>query len=254
MAKLIGEQVETFTDKVAANDEGGKGCASLKFIRVFREYNREHKPDLLSLIETRVNGGKADSVIAKLGFHRSHRVEATRFSGGIWICWKESVCVNVLKNHSKFVLVKVTSTSFRQPFLVTFVYGSPNYSKRRLLWEALHRTIPVDGSPWMAIGDFNTIFSPTERRGGWTLGKRWHPFRFLAGWVEHLVFSDFVKENLRVSANMSTVHSKFTNQVKRWNKDVYGHIATRKKLLTKNLHSIEIEQIEETWHILIKLR
>ncbi|MBA0630553.1 hypothetical protein Godav_002640 [Gossypium davidsonii] len=91
MAKLIGEQVETFTDK---------GCASLKFLRVFREYNREHKPDLISLIETRVNGGKADSIIAKLGFHCSHRVEATRFSGGIWICWKESVCVKVLKNHS----------------------------------------------------------------------------------------------------------------------------------------------------------
>ncbi|KAL1104839.1 hypothetical protein V6Z11_D04G094200 [Gossypium hirsutum] len=136
-----------------------EGCASLKFIRVFREYNREHKPDLLSLIEMRVNGGKADSIIAKLGFHRSHHVEATRFSGGIWICWKESV-------------FKVTGTSFRQPFLVTFVYGSPNYSKRRFLWEALHRTIPVDGSPWMAIGDFNTILSPTERRGGWTLGKR----------------------------------------------------------------------------------
>ncbi|MBA0814626.1 hypothetical protein Gohar_020442 [Gossypium harknessii] len=100
MAKLIGEQVETFTDKVAANDEGGKGCASSKFIRVFREYNREHKPDLISLIETRVNGGKANSIIAKLGFHCSHRVEAMGFSWGIWICWKESVCVKVLKNHS----------------------------------------------------------------------------------------------------------------------------------------------------------
>ncbi|XP_016675259.1 uncharacterized protein [Gossypium hirsutum] len=46
------------------------------------------------------------------------------------------------------------------------------------------------------------------------------PFRFLAGWVEHPAFSDFVKENWKVSSNMSTVHSEFTDQVKRWNKVV----------------------------------
>ncbi|KAK5811547.1 hypothetical protein PVK06_026890 [Gossypium arboreum] len=68
------------------------------------------------------------------------------------------------------------------------------------------------------------------------------PFRFLERWVEHLVFSDFIKENWRVSASTSIVHSEFADQVKRWNKDVYGHIATRKKLLTKKLQSIEIER------------
>ncbi|XP_016667281.1 uncharacterized protein [Gossypium hirsutum] len=210
-----------------------KGCASSKFIRVFHEYNREHKPDLISLIETRVSGEKVDSIIAKLG---------------------------------------ISDTSSRQPLFVTFVYASPNHSKWRSLWETLQRTIPVDGSPWMAIGDFNAILSPSEKRGGRTLGKRcpffgefmdsallqylgfrgphftwlrggimerldraicnnaWctlfpnslvthlprlksdhrplklslmpalhssqgRPFRFLAGWVEYLAFSDFVKEN-----------------------------------------------------------
>lgn len=41
---------------------------------------------------------------------------------------------------------------------------------------------------------------------------------------------------------MSMVHSEFTEQVKRWNKDVYGHIFTRKKLLTRKLKSIKIER------------
>ncbi|KAH1091031.1 hypothetical protein J1N35_018288 [Gossypium stocksii] len=64
--------------------------------------------------------------------------------------------------------------------------------------------------------------------------------------MEHLdraiSFSDFVKENWRAYASMSTVHSEFTDQVKRWNKDVYGYIAICKKLLTKKLHSIEIKR------------
>ncbi|XP_017629229.1 uncharacterized protein LOC108472231 [Gossypium arboreum] len=41
---------------------------------------------------------------------------------------------------------------------------------------------------------------------------------------------------------MSIAHSEFTDQVKRWNKDVYGHIFTCKKLLTRKLQSIEIER------------
>ncbi|KAK5775936.1 hypothetical protein PVK06_043892 [Gossypium arboreum] len=148
-----------------------EGCTSLKFIRVFHEYNQEHKPDLISLIETRVSRGKADLIIAKLGFHYSQLVEAVGFSGGIWIGWKESVGVKVLKNHLQFVLVRITGTSFRQPLLVTFVYASPNQNKRRILWEALQKTILMDGSPWMAIGDFNAIISPSEKKGAGLWGK-----------------------------------------------------------------------------------
>ncbi|KAK5832587.1 hypothetical protein PVK06_016389 [Gossypium arboreum] len=57
--------------------------------RVFWEYNRQHKLDLISLLETRVSGEKANLVIAKLGINNSHRVEAVGFSGGIWIGWKD---------------------------------------------------------------------------------------------------------------------------------------------------------------------
>ncbi|KAA3481303.1 reverse transcriptase [Gossypium australe] len=60
-------------------------------------------------------------------------------------------------------------------------------------------------------------------------------FRFLAGWIEHPSFP-------RMSGSMSTLHSKFTDQVKNWNKEVYGHIFTCKKLLSCKLEHIEIEQ------------
>ncbi|KAH1040749.1 hypothetical protein J1N35_042492 [Gossypium stocksii] len=59
-------------------------------------YNREYKPDLIDLLETRVSGSKADSIIAKLGFDFSHRVEAVGFSGEIWIGWKDSISVDIL--------------------------------------------------------------------------------------------------------------------------------------------------------------
>ncbi|KAG8503146.1 hypothetical protein CXB51_000967 [Gossypium anomalum] len=142
------------------------GCASSKLVRVFRDYNWEHRLDLISLLETRVSGEKANLVIAKLGFHNSHRVEAVDFSGGIWIGWKDSVSVEVLQSHPQFVLAKVNDSSFRHPLLVSFVYGSPNSQKRKHFWEALQSSIPLNGSPWVAIGDFNAILTSSEKKRG----------------------------------------------------------------------------------------
>ncbi|KAG8494050.1 hypothetical protein CXB51_011564 [Gossypium anomalum] len=255
MAKLISDQVEALSDT---------GNASSKFIRVFHEYNREHKPDLISLMETRVSGIKADSIIVKLSFQYSHRVEAVGFSGGIWIGWKESICVEILKNHSQFVLVRISGTFFSKPLLVTFVYASPNQSKRRILWKVLQRTIPADGTPWMAIGDFNVILSPTEKRGGfrgpqftWQRGEvmerldraicnnAWCTL-FPISLVTHLpqLKSDYRPLKLSLMPNFLSSQGRPFRflAVKRWNKDMYGHIPTRNKFLTKKLQNIEIER------------
>ncbi|MBA0785623.1 hypothetical protein Gotri_027036 [Gossypium trilobum] len=66
-----------------AQIEGDK-APGRKFLRVFQEYNAEHRPDIVCLVEPRVSGTKANIIIEKLGFNHSHRVEAVGFSGGIW--------------------------------------------------------------------------------------------------------------------------------------------------------------------------
>ncbi|KAA3486982.1 Endonuclease/exonuclease/phosphatase [Gossypium australe] len=135
-------------------------------------YNREHKPDLVGFLETRVSGVKVDSVIAKLSFDFSYHVEAVGFSGGIWIGWKDTISVDILGNHSQFILLRISGNSYQQPVLVTFVYGSLNGKKRKQLWEALKYTVLVDGTMWLAIGDFNAILASCEKRGGRVIGKR----------------------------------------------------------------------------------
>ncbi|KAH1057052.1 hypothetical protein J1N35_035117 [Gossypium stocksii] len=86
------------------NSDNSRGCASDKFLRVFREYSNLHKPDVISLLEPRISGFKADTIITKLGWEKSHRVEAVGFSGGIWIGWKSSVDLGVVVNHPQFIL------------------------------------------------------------------------------------------------------------------------------------------------------
>lgn len=55
------------------------------------------------------------------------------------------------------------------------------------------------------------------------------PFRFLARWIEHWKFFYFVKKNGNFNGSMFNTVANFTNQLKEWNKQVYGHIGFRKK-------------------------
>ncbi|KAH1129816.1 hypothetical protein J1N35_001194 [Gossypium stocksii] len=45
-----------------------------------------------------------------------------------------------------------------------------------------------------------------------------------------------------MSGSISSLHSKFTDRIKIWNKEVYGHISSRKKFLSCKLELIEIER------------
>lgn len=119
---------------------------------------------MVCLLETRVGGRKANEVIAKLGFHSSHRVEAKGFSGGIWIAKKNTVKVNVIQIHPQFVLAQLYNDNHVQHPLIAFVYESPNPVKRGLLLESLEQIIPNRNTPWMTIGDFNTVLSELKKR------------------------------------------------------------------------------------------
>ncbi|MBA0585613.1 hypothetical protein Gorai_016382 [Gossypium raimondii] len=80
-------------------------------------------------------------IIAKLGFQNSHRAKVVRFSGGN-SSWSP-LCMAAL-------IVK----------------------KMRHLWDALQGTIPLNGFPWVRIGDFNVILSSSGKKGGRIMGKR----------------------------------------------------------------------------------
>ncbi|MBA0706156.1 hypothetical protein Golax_018282, partial [Gossypium laxum] len=65
------------TDGVLDPGKHSAGCASVKFPRVFQEYNMENKHDIISLIEPRASGTKTDSIIVKLGSALFERLDRT---------------------------------------------------------------------------------------------------------------------------------------------------------------------------------
>ncbi|MBA0626749.1 hypothetical protein Godav_004354 [Gossypium davidsonii] len=120
-------------------DLDDQGCANPKFPRIFREYSNEFKLDIFSLLEPRVSGLKADTIITKLRFERTHWVESVGLLGGIWLGRKDSINVEI--------------------------------KKRRLFWKNLWLSIPSGHSPWLAIEDFNAIPLAGEKKGGQVTGQ-----------------------------------------------------------------------------------
>lgn len=149
-----------------------QGCVNRKFIRAFREYKVEHNPDIVCLVEPRVSGQKANFIIEQLGFNFSHWVDSVGFSGGILVLWKDSLRIRIIKNHPQFISLGVDNFIPNKYFLIFFVYGSPDRSKRISLWEGLKAFSPTQPIPWLIMGDFNAILSPEDKKSPYTIGKR----------------------------------------------------------------------------------
>lgn len=138
-----------------------QGAASREVGRTLKEMIWIHKPQVLGLLEPKISGYKADEVCKKLVFEDWIRVEALGFSGGIWVLWRSSIHVNVIRTHTQFIFLQVKE-GIKEPWNLAVVYGSPSYGLRNRLWRDLRiQSMDVSG-PWIAAGDFNAVVSEAE--------------------------------------------------------------------------------------------
>ncbi|KAL4369616.1 hypothetical protein GQ457_05G027480 [Hibiscus cannabinus] len=204
-------------------------------------------------METHISGKKADGIIRKHGFDHSFRVEATGFSGGIWLLWKGNLRVDVLAVSNQFIHVNCEERESEFVGCVTFVYASPMIGMRNLLWNQLEALCHADGRPWLLGGDFNAIVSESERMGA-RLEEMEYVIcldRCLVNTTWHDIWSDsFVQHLPRLGSDhhpisVNTVdrhtrrdHTNFKYMTAWqsddsfkaiWNKETFGHIGQRKR-------------------------
>ncbi|XP_073304620.1 uncharacterized protein [Primulina huaijiensis] len=147
--------------QAAAEEEHVLGAPSKELNRVLKDIIKKFNPSVLGLLEPRVSGSHADDICNKMGYDNWLRVEAVGFSGGIWIFWKDDLGLKIIYSHPQFVLVKVdTGTSI--PWFLSIVYGSPNATLRKRLWNDLsNENLNIEG-PWISLGDFNSVITEHE--------------------------------------------------------------------------------------------
>ncbi|XP_050207419.1 uncharacterized protein LOC126656837 [Mercurialis annua] len=212
-----------------------EGAGSKALFRVFLNFCRQHRFDIVGILEPRISGVRADSFIKKSGFDCSHRVEANGFSGGIWVLWRHGIDINILVNNKQFIHLSVGNGADLS--YLTVVYASP--------------------SPWVLGGDFNAALSDSEKKGGAILraGKcnlfcewfsKFHMIdlgfsgpKFLAAWVGADGFHDLVKNNWADSDSFVNSVDKFAAEARKWNYNVFGNIFKRKNILLARVRVIQ---------------
>ena len=60
--------------------------------------------------------------------------------------------------------LKVPTNSYN--FLLTTICASPNFNKRKILWNHLKELSPYVNMPWVLLGDFNDLLAKDEKLGG----------------------------------------------------------------------------------------
>ncbi|KAL4346847.1 hypothetical protein GQ457_17G009160 [Hibiscus cannabinus] len=158
------------------------------------------------------------------------RVEATGFSGVIWVMWKETIHIDVV----------VVSNQF--------VHGL-----------CLEKSSSLE-CPWVLGGDFNAICSSEERQGGSLrrLGlKSDHsslvlsmdegrvlsnslPFWVLNAWNDHRDFARLLSKGWDENATMFDNLISFQVRSRIWNREVFDHIGQCKSRILARLKGVEL--------------
>lgn len=84
------------------------------------------------------------------------------FAGSIWVLWN-SQTVYMESVASFFQEIHLQVRVRNKLFLLTAIYASSDYSKRKILWTSLMDLAPILNLPWLVMGDFNDIVVPSEK-------------------------------------------------------------------------------------------
>ena len=64
-----------------------RGAGKKGFVKIVSDLRKFSHFDVLAILEPRISGNKAANIIDRLGFRNNYIVEASGFSGGIWLLW-----------------------------------------------------------------------------------------------------------------------------------------------------------------------
>jgi len=143
-----------------------RGAGNSNFSALVHDMKKINDFDILAVVEPRVSGAIADRIIDKLKFNSSYRIEAQGRSGGIWLLWNNNKFDIKILNSSIHCIHGVVDEGKDSAWLFTVVYANPNALKKKQCFEEVANLARHIVQPWLVVGDFNEILSPSEKVGG----------------------------------------------------------------------------------------
>lgn len=106
-----------------------RGAGNKSFTNHFRGLIYSYNPDIVILMETKVNLNNAKSISASLNFPCFKIIPSEGFSGGIWLLWKDSssFSLHITTSDKCFFHYQITDSLNNFSWFATS-YGYPQYS------------------------------------------------------------------------------------------------------------------------------
>ena len=123
---------------------------------------KQHNPNMVVLVETKLKVPEFNNLKKKTGFQNGFRVDSEDRIDGIGILWRDGLDVEILKYYSSFIDTKVNDKSSNNEWRFTFFYWVPNLNDRHRSWTKLRGLFEKFAMLWL-IGDFNEIFDQDKK-------------------------------------------------------------------------------------------
>ena len=77
-------------------------------------------------------------------------------------CFGKSVLIYVSSKHIPNLSMQKKTPNDSHSWLLTIVYGSPNCTLRKYIWQDLNQNVVNLEEPWVVVSDFNSVTSTEE--------------------------------------------------------------------------------------------
>jgi exonuclease III len=143
-----------------------RGLGTPRTVRDLCRLVKEKKPALVFLMETKLRQKKLETIRCRIGYYGLFVVDCIGRSGGLALLWSSEISVEI-QNYSQHHINAVIKAPINDaPWKFTGFYGHPVPTKRHITWSLLQILAQFDPLPWVCIGDFNEILTPSEKVGG----------------------------------------------------------------------------------------
>ena len=146
--------------------------SSSNFFIYLTDLISDYKPSIVILLEAPSPDDSLRRLCTRHGFSNFQFVDAMNQRGGIWYLWKHPVRTVDFISTEPALFHSLLKLEDGEPEVVLTAMHAPSSSSSRTdFWNRLAQDPPPAQSPWLVVGDLNTVTSASEKRGG-------RPFRF----------------------------------------------------------------------------
>ncbi|KAA3460557.1 reverse transcriptase [Gossypium australe] len=143
-----------------------RGLGNPLAVRRLRFMLKQHNPDMVFFMKTKVNDRRMERIRRRSGFINGIEVGANGSRGGLCLAWREECKVSLRTFSKNHIDVLIEERNVQEVWRFTGFYGSLYVNGQLTSWSLLRALGQEQQFSWLICGDFNEILYSFEKSGG----------------------------------------------------------------------------------------